>query len=219
MMMSAKTYDALVKWLHRRLGTSPVVKQDSVFMWVIYAASFMWVWNRRFMDSYTTTIFGRVYFPKGYVDNHPGEAAHSLAHEGVHSDDERRVGKLWFNLSYLFPQVLALLAVLAFVSPWFLLALVCLLPLPAPWREKWERRGYTMTAIGGILQGEDVRGDDYMNWLAAQFSSFNYYRMSWSQTRGLAVAERCVSDAEDIVAGIKHDQYMTDAMKVIQDNL
>lgn len=184
-------------------------------MWFLYYISFMWIWNRQFMTGFTTTVFGRCYFPDGYVKDQPGEAAHTLAHEGVHAADGHG-REPWFSLSYLFPQVLVLLALLSFFSLWFLLALVFLLPLPAPWREHWEKRGYTMTAVGSLLQGENIDADDYVDWLADQFSGFGYYRMSWSRARGRIIAHEIIADAKAFVAGTKTEPYVTATIKVIQ---
>ena len=95
-------------------------KDESTFMKVLGFLSFPF--NPKFMGSYTTTIGKTVYFPSraGYEAS-PGKSFRTLAHEFVHMWD----GGLWFSLSYLFPQVLAVIpllvfAVLAWPHTWLL---------------------------------------------------------------------------------------------------
>jgi len=130
-------------------GSSVHYKKESVLMKVIAALIFLF--NRRFMIAYTTTIGRRIYFPRRFRSS--GEylrGARTLAHELVHVEDYA-ARPVRFTLSYLMPQLLALLALVAigafWAKPlvWFLLALVFLLPFPAYWRMVAEVRGYTMT--------------------------------------------------------------------------
>ena len=117
-------------------------KNESSLMKAIGTVMFF---NRRFMEM-TTTIGTTVYFPsRQHVEQDPWNAWDTLAHEYVHAVDHRN-SKL-FGVLYLFPQVLALLALLAIPlwSWWPLLCLLFLAPLPAPWRLRAELRGYAMS--------------------------------------------------------------------------
>ncbi len=147
--------------------------------------------NRGFMDSYITTLGSRVYLPSpAWRAQTPAQTLlEILAHEAVHIADRKRVGVL-FSLGYVFPQVLALGALLAVLAFWrlefllSLLALLFLLPLPAPFRARWERRGYAMSAamlywLSGSL--EPVASS--REFFRAQFLGWPYYRMTWSARR------------------------------------
>jgi len=123
-------------------------KDESMFMKILSKILFF---NKNFMTSVTTTIGTKVYWAsRERYEAKPGASFRTLAHEFVHIVDfiKRPVR---FVLGYLFPQIFALLAlfaVLAFISPWFLLFLLALLflaPLPAPFRKTAEMRGYGMS--------------------------------------------------------------------------
>ena len=113
---------------------------------------FILFFNPAYMTQYITTIHPVVYFPsrEWYYAN-PKEAFEVLAHEFVHLFDAKK-SPLAFSLKYLFPQVLALLALPALLAIpfsgwwlWFLAFIVFALPLPAPWRTYYELRGYAMS--------------------------------------------------------------------------
>ena len=88
--------------------------------------------NKSFMSSYITVVGNKVYVPKlPWKKTNPYGAIEVLSHEWVHMKDNKRLG-IWFKLLYLFPQILAPLALLGFWNPWFLLFLLCILPYPAP---------------------------------------------------------------------------------------
>lgn len=117
-------------------------KSESGLMKVIGALMFF---NRQFMTHVTTTLGSTVYFPsREYVETDPAIAWDILAHELVHVMDYKR--NRLFMVLYSLPQLLAVLALLAIPlhSWWPLLFLLCLAPLPAPWRLNSELRGYAM---------------------------------------------------------------------------
>jgi len=148
-------------------------KDESRFMRFL---GVMLLFNPKFMTSYTTVIGNTVYFPsKKWMHENESSAAAVLCHELVHVDDGKRVGKLTFALSYLFPQLLALFALSSFViGPWGLLFLVFLGPWPAPFRAFWELRGYLMTDMVRMRQtGKYSR----LEWIIGQFTSGTYYFM------------------------------------------
>ena len=77
-------------------------------------AALLWPFNRRYLDGYTTVMFGRVYFPsRAWCAAVGPEAVYRvLRHEAVHLRDARRWPVL-FPLSYVFgaPAVLTARAV------------------------------------------------------------------------------------------------------------
>lgn len=150
--------------------------------WNLLVAVVLWPFNRRYLTGYITTNYPHVDWPQ----QSPGAATADwkvLAHEYVHLYDRKRLG-VWFSVAYLFPQVLAplaLLSFLAFVSPWFLLNLlwlVALAPWPAPWREWAELRGYTMSMAVDYWRYGSVQ-DGTIEWAEPQFTGWAYYKMSW----------------------------------------
>ncbi len=70
--------------------------------WVMRVLGWLLFFNRRFMTSYTTTMFGKVYFPSEtwLSETGPLRAYRMLRHEAVHLRDARRFPIL-FQLTYL----------------------------------------------------------------------------------------------------------------------
>lgn len=135
-----------------------------------------------YMKTYTTVMFGKVYLPEiaGTPDFNLGE---TLSHEFVHLFDARE--DRLFNLKYLFPQVLALGALGAFWKLWFLLFLVFLLPIPAPWRMRYELRGYsTQIALAYWAARWPDEIQDMADWVPQHFTGPGYYWM-WPFARGV----------------------------------
>jgi len=156
-------------------GFKTMMKADSAFIRFLYIASGMFLWNRKFMTSYASTIGNTIYLAK------PLEGLNGLAlleHELVHLADARRLPRPVWSLAYLFPQCLALLALLAPLSNWFLLALVALGPWPAPFRVESEFRAYRKQL--GVLKAYNVplsKAD--VDRLEDIFCGWRYWRMSW----------------------------------------
>lgn len=125
-------------------------KDQSKFMKFLGKIMFF---NKDFMTRYTTTIGYTVYVPsKEKYDADPDAYLDIITHEFVHMMDFKKWNIL-FTLSYLLPQLLSILAVLAFVAInhshlWLisLAALIFAAPLPAFFRSHWELRGYIMNA-------------------------------------------------------------------------
>ena len=85
------------------------VKEESKLMKIIAKILFF---NPKFMTDYITTIGSTVYFPREDISNDV-TVWEVLPHEMIHADDSRRLGPL-FGFLYLFPQILAILSLLAF---------------------------------------------------------------------------------------------------------
>lgn len=116
-----------------------VMKTNSSFMKFLTTIMFF---NKGFMTQFLTTIGSTIYSPsEEFLENN----SPILIHEIIHLYDEKRIGFL-YNLICLFPQILVLpvLLLLFFFSwHWVLpLAIICLLPWPAPGRAYFERRAY-----------------------------------------------------------------------------
>lgn len=88
-------------------------KDESAFMKLL--GFFVGAFNPSFMINFITTIGTTVYFPtKAGYESNPDGSFTVLAHEWVHMTDNQKKG-LWFPFSYLFPQVLMPLPLLAFI--------------------------------------------------------------------------------------------------------
>ncbi len=163
-----------VSALGRKLyGIEIAFKNESKLM---RALSLLLFFNKGFMTRYITVIGKTIYFPsREWLENNRAGAARSLCHEFVHISDEKNVGSAVFRVSYLFPQCMALFALLSvFVGPSALLFLLFLLPLPAPFRTFWELRGYAMTDAVLYAKHQQFADEDF---LMKQFTTSNYYYM------------------------------------------
>lgn len=125
-------------------------KNQDTLMKILGALMFF---NPNFMKLYTTTIGHTVYVPSEEFAQKP-EFTSILIHECTHMYDNKRLGLL-FDLGYLFPQILFLpVLLLFFVLSWKIvlpLALLTLVPLPAPWRANLERRAYFVSMLADYL--------------------------------------------------------------------
>lgn len=216
-----RIYDALADMLHRAYGFVERTKSGSILMRII--AVLVYPFNQRFTSEYTTTIFGRIYYPDGYVQTDPGDAWRTLAHEGRHLHDAKWVGEPWFSLSYLFPQVLASLGLLALLaiplSSWWLLNLgwlLALAPWPAPWRARWERNGYLASIVVDIMRGWDVDGAWYSDYMISHFSGWGYYHMVLRRSTAAARVSADIARARALLAGAIKDVYYTPMIATIR---
>jgi len=131
-------------------------KNQSPFMKFIGALLFF---NKSFMTKYTTTIGSTIYFPsEDFIKQNDQGSIEILSHELVHVGQANKYGKLLFSILYLFPQCLAALSILSLLAffnigfLWFLVCLVFIAPIPAPWRAAFEIGGYTMSLFVSNLQ-------------------------------------------------------------------
>lgn len=151
------------------------------------------LFNKEYMSSFTTTLGRTVYFPsRKFFESSADRSFTILSHEFVHLWDAKQRG-IWFGVSYLLPQVLAVPLFFAsllglFWSTWTLLFLVasgiCLLPWPAKWRSDWESRGYTMTlaVTQWAVQSISVHQQES---IAENFYGPNYYYMLRGKQKAL----------------------------------
>jgi len=142
-----KKWSNTEKYLEKKVGNFEVRnKEDSKTHKLLGKILFWTKWN-----SVWTTFYPKVWKSKSKLKDY-----RTLQHEAVHLLDAQTFFGLlpvklkWFNvflftLIYSVPQILALLALLAFVNLWWLLCLLFLLPIPAPGRMIAEIRAYRRT--------------------------------------------------------------------------
>lgn len=186
-------------------------KDQDPFMKVLGALMFF---NPAFMTSFVTTIGHTIYFPnKSYTEErHSSEV---FIHECTHIYDEEKLGSLRFKLGYLFPQILALpMLLLLFVLTWKIvipLALLCLLPWPAPFRANAERHAYfvSMRAAHELFNVDPEKlGPHY----AENFKNSSYY---WMMPFG--EEERFAAEAAAIKVGKPDSASDPELNKMIVD--
>jgi len=140
-----------------------------------------------FMTRYITTIGNTIYFPDEMLKNPNSESMlRVVVHETIHIKDSRSFSSLLFKFLYLFPQSLAplaLISLIAFWKPmfvWCLLFLVCLAPIPAPFRYWFELRAYRTQIL--FSRKEDKLTDEEMipvyEWIEKQLCT-NLYYWTW----------------------------------------
>ncbi len=158
-------------------------KQSSALMWFLYVAGFMWIWNTGFFKRFHTTIGNKVYIKRDSVLLQDWTGVYkTMRHEFIHIL-QRRKHWIFYDIAYLFPQVLAVFAIPSLLAIlfglqwlWFLCSLVFLLPLPAYWRMKFEMEAYTQT----ILVSYEVHGfvsESMVSRIARNFTGPAYYFM------------------------------------------
>lgn len=167
------TLEKVTKLGEEKYGLQVKFKDESPFMKLLGKILFF---NPKFMTNYTTTIGNTVYFAnRKWLEENQESAAHVLAHELVHIRDSNEAGSFIFSYTYLFPQCLALLSLLAiFSSWWWLLCLAFLAPLPSPFRAYWELRGYAITDATYYKSSGQFTDTA---WMSGQFTSASYFFM------------------------------------------
>lgn len=158
--------------------------------------------NKRFLTGYITTIGTTVYWPEAEkVDRYDFA---TLFHEAQHAYDYKRFPP-WFVSSYLSPQILTILVLLAFVAftgnlLWlvWLFALLFIAPCPSVFRTHWEMRGLGCGMAFRIwTKGEDT--ERFIQFAVDRFRGSDYYFM-WpfvgSMKKKLARAEQKIRNGE-----------------------
>ena len=156
----------------------------------------------------------------GYEIAHPADTDWTIIfHEGVHVRQAKKYTRPGFAFLYLFPQVLALLAILGvFLSPLWLLSLLFLLPLPAPFRMLFELEAYSMTVY--TTQWKDGSQSDMKNlidFILLQFTGKGYWYM-WPFT---GYIKRKLYKAQEDAFFLRHtvnDPYEIEVLQFLLDN-
>ena len=168
-----------VELIGQKFGVRVVEKKTSKLMKLL---SIILFFNRGFMISYVTTIGKTVYWPDlESIWRSPSNLG-TMMHETQHAHDGSRF-KVIYELFYLLPQILGILAVLAFLAillgPWWLLPLVMLLaalPIPSWGRMFWEVRGDACGIAYRVWIAGEVRDDIYES-MAKSYTTSAYYFM------------------------------------------
>jgi len=140
----------------------------------------------QFNDGYYTTIGSTVHVPEQAYTSDSTRLLEVIMHECLHAADDKKWPGI-FPVTYLAPQIFAVLALLAALAPvtslWMLLwlcALVFLAPLPAYGRYRWELRAYrTSVLFARKVHGyseTDMAG--LYTWASDQLSK-KYYYFTW----------------------------------------
>jgi len=105
--------------------------------------------NPRFFTDYITTLCGTMWVPPGFFNQDFRHVLQTVAHEGLHEYDKENMFPGLFELTYVFPQCLGIVAILLgiFCSPWFLFGMLFFAPIPAYGRYKLEMRAYRMQRV------------------------------------------------------------------------
>lgn len=113
------------------------------------------LFNKNYWEGYITTLGSTIYVPDDWFER--GDVKSRLqttAHEVIHIIQAKKQTSFLHGLLYLFPQSLALLSLLAVLAIpfglgwlWCLLFLLCLAPLPAPFRYMKELEAYRVKIL------------------------------------------------------------------------
>lgn len=159
-----------------------------------------------FMERYITTLGDTVYIPQKTLSTYRElSLLEIIMHESVHVRDANNVGKFKFGFLYLFPQSLVFL-VLGALSGFlfgplaliFLIFLFSLLPIPAPWRYKFELKAYRTSLLFAtrVHNSGPEHVQAIKNWIIEQLSGKPYY-YCWPQKKIVADLEKELSPTND----------------------
>jgi len=164
-----------------------IQKSGSLFHKVV-GVLFGLIGNKAYMHQFWTTINYTTAAPKCYDDGYDAESWKTVLHEGWHAIQRKKYG-IWFPIGYLFPQVLGIVGIICNVAllsvgwwtPWVLIPLAFLLPLPAPFRALWEWEAYKISIACDFWHWGDIKEKalpKYVSgWLVANFTGPSYYFM------------------------------------------
>jgi hypothetical protein len=147
-----------------------VVKESSLAMRVL--AVLAWPLDREWMGNAAVTLGRTVYLPAAWFDTTGG--AETLRHEGVHLDQQARMGRALFYLAYLFP------------------------PFGWTFRARLEREAYE-AGMRFEMESTGTISDATVEWLATTITGWGYVwaamssdaeRAYWRRVRARLLAER-----------------------------
>lgn len=100
-------------------------------------------------ETYYTTIGNKIHAPVGYDSFDDKGITAIIMHEVLHIKDAKTFSRFLFSISYLLPQILALLTIpVMFMFGWWgLLFLAFLAPIPAYFRYIWELRAFRIQIL------------------------------------------------------------------------
>lgn len=136
--------------------------------------------NPEFRNNYFTTVGTTIYYPTHSEVLTEEQFFSVILHEVVHVIDYKRLG-IFYILSYLFPQWLALVAlVLGFItSKWWFLGLAFLGPLPAFGRFWFEARAFRATYHYYVLQNFNIEDKKFLVEKVKTQMTQRFYYFAW----------------------------------------
>lgn len=155
--------------------------------WLMRAAGWLFAAlriNTKFMGQYYTVIDTDILTPDAKLDTPDDrELTDVLSHETIHVIDRGRMNKYLYNFLYMFPQSLAPMALLALGAFWHtnmlwcLLFLLCLAPIPAPFRYWFELRAYRTSIVFArkMYRLNNAQMEKVYDWVVMQLSTSLYY--------------------------------------------
>ena len=179
-----KFYSLYEGVIRRRFPDAKIVfKNTSRFM--RFLGAILYFFNPKFMTHYTTVIGTTIYFPSHeWLESNYENALSIISHEYVHMIDESKMPFGIYKFMYLFPQILVIFSLFAFLAFWnswclfFLGFLIFILPWPAAGRTWIEARGYSMTMF---FSEKTISGPYNANldarYLSRKFTGSSYYWM------------------------------------------
>lgn len=167
------TFNVFAEKMHALYSFEIKYKNESLLMKIL---GYLLFFTKEFMTNYITVFNGVIYFPnREFIRDNPNESIIVLSHELVHITQCNKYSKFLFGILYLFPQCLSIFALLFPISSWFLLFLIFLAPLPAPWRALFEIEAYTMSLFiyREILNNKGVPIDEIREILIKEGNRIN----------------------------------------------
>lgn len=193
----------IAKLVHNGVKIKFKTKNNRPQGWLNRLISVVLFFNKDYLTRYTTVIGNTIWFPseenyKELYEKRPASLLATLLHESRHLEQVKEKGWLRHVVSYMLPQILALGAFLAPLSPWFLVSLVFLLPLPSPYRVWAEKEGYRITTA--VLYWTSGYPPNTYSF-AKQFAGQNYYYMApwWHVEKYMLEFERFHKEHEKAV--------------------
>jgi|SRR5579859_5951539 len=170
------------------------------------------LFNPNFMINVVTRYKNTIYLPL-HLKSHPISNLIIILHKLVHLNDHT----FYYNILYFFPQILAILCLPLLLLNWkiFLLFLIiCILPWPAYFRMKYEKRAYLSSLYVLFSLSKKLNFDPHikihMNFFLQQFNNFYYYFM-WpfnlekEFSQALDKIEKCQRPFEDPIFDLLDD--------------
>lgn len=150
------------------------------------------VFNKNFTNGYITTIGDTIWYPDGWLERiDVKNLLQVIAHECIHIKQKSEQTQLVHNFLYLFPQSVAIFSLLSLLAIpfgsawlWCLLFLLCLAPLPAPFRYMKELEAYRVKFlfIKHVHNNEQFLLEFAKEVIIENMSKSNYY-FTWPFTK------------------------------------
>lgn len=143
------------------------------------------IFNKNYWNDYVTTLGNTIWVPENWINNNYSALSmiETIMHECVHIKQANEQTVFIHNILYLFPQILVIFSLLAFLAIpfglnwlWTLTFLLFLLPLPAPFRYQKELEAYRITMLFlKHVYKTDTRGSWAEQSIVEQMVGSSYY--------------------------------------------